>query len=64
MIFLKRNSGYKAAERGLENAQFTVAVMFFYGQGVNVDKEKAKNWFKKAAQQGSSEAQKYLDSWV
>ena len=56
----------RAAERGIEEAQFTVASMLFHGTGVDIDidKDKAKLWFKKAAQQGSAEAKKYLDSWI
>ena len=54
----------RAAERGVESAQFTVATMLFYGQGVAVDKAKAKKWFQKAAAQGCKDSQNYLNSWV
>jgi TPR repeat protein len=48
----------------VESAQFTVATMLFYGQGVAVDKAKAKKWFQKAAAQGCKDSQNYLNSWV
>ena len=50
----------RAAERGDASAQFRLAVMYYYGQGVPQDYTEAANWFRKAAQLGDAVAQKNL----
>lgn len=51
-----------AAEKGHPKAQFAVGHFYEYGQGgVERDHEKAKEWYKKAANQGHFAAKKFLD---
>ncbi|HIE49080.1 MAG TPA: tetratricopeptide repeat protein, partial [Gammaproteobacteria bacterium] len=38
-----------AADQGLATAQFNLAVMFEYGQGINIDYKKALEWYTQAA---------------
>jgi len=47
----------KAAEQGLANAQFDLAVRYRLGQGVPQDMVQSFNWLRKAAQQGHRAAQ-------
>lgn len=45
------------AEQGHSAAQFNLSSMYFFGQGIEQDWVKADEWFKRAAAQGSAEAQ-------
>ena len=40
------------AQAGDAQAQFDLGVMYFYGEGVRQDREKAVYWYCKAAEQG------------
>lgn len=44
------------AKRGQADAQYAVGFMYYYGQGVVEDQEKALFWIRLAACQGQSEA--------
>lgn len=50
----------KAAELGNCEAQFSLGQMYYQGDGVVKNLEKALSWFKKAAAQGVTEAEQYL----
>ena len=45
------------AEKGVVNAQFRLAQMYYEGQGVEQDYKEAVKWFRLAAEQGDAEAQ-------
>lgn len=47
----------KAAEQGHVLAQFQCGLMYYYGEGTAVNKEKALYWTEKAAEQGDTAAQ-------
>src|SRR5690349_5773152 len=42
----------RAAEMGHPDAQFTLATFYYSGKGVGASREKALQWFRKAAEQG------------
>ncbi len=44
------------AEKGNADAQYAVGYMYYYGQGVVEDKEKAWKWINLAAKAGQSDA--------
>ena len=46
-----------AAEQGLVQAPYNLGVMYYHGQGVNVNYKKAIEWLEKAAEQGHADAQ-------
>lgn len=46
-----------AAEQGDAAAQFFLGTMYYNGQGVQQDYQKARQWYEKAAAQGESSAQ-------
>lgn len=48
------------AEKGDLNAQYSLGLMFYRGQEVAQDVEKAAYWFTKAAEKGYIEAQRFL----
>jgi TPR repeat protein len=50
----------KAAEQGEADAQYNLGLMYDKGYGVTKDYQKGSEWIKKAADQGHTEAQKYL----
>jgi predicted aspartyl protease len=50
----------KAADQGLDNAQFSLGVMYHNGEGVPQDLAQAGAWYRKAAKQGNADAQKHL----
>ena len=50
------------ASQGDARAQYNVAFMYYIGKGVPRDKEKAKEWLKKSAEQGYAEAQDQLSA--
>ena len=50
----------EAADQGYAKAQYNLGLMYFYGNGVEQDLEKAFNCFHKAALQGLPEAQLFL----
>jgi TPR repeat protein len=50
----------KAAEQGEAEAQFNLGLMYYQGDGVTQDYQKAYEWFQKAAEQGSAVAQTNL----
>ena len=50
----------KAAEQGVDAAQFSLGLMYENGEGVPQDLVKAAAWFQKAADQGFSSAQNHL----
>lgn len=47
----------KSAEQGSAQAQHSIGVCYYDGNGVPKDQRKAAGWFKKAAEQGLSKAQ-------
>jgi TPR repeat protein len=54
-IILKLNE--KAAEHGHAGAQCKLGNMYFYGEGVEKDYQKAMEWYEEAAKQGNADAQ-------
>lgn len=52
----------RAAENGLDLAQYNLAILYFTGQGVERDLEQAFHWTEQAALQGHTEAQANLGS--
>ena len=50
----------KAAEQGLAEAQFNLAAMYNFGEGIQKDMEKSVHWLTKAAEQGLAKAQNNL----
>jgi len=50
------------AEDGNADAQYAIAYMYYYGQGVPQDVDVAKSWMKKAASQGQFLAKQALIS--
>ena len=48
------------AIRGEPWAQYTLGYMYYYGRGVTMDREMAKQWIQRAAQQGYGPAQQAL----
>ncbi len=52
----------KAAEEGLDVAQFNLANLYYFGRGVDQDLEQAFRWTEAAAQQGHLGAQANLGS--
>jgi len=53
----------KAAQQGDMLAQFNLGNLYYEGDGVKRDKEKAAYWFTKSAQQGHADAQ-YQIGWL
>ncbi|KAI8597178.1 kinase-like domain-containing protein [Dissophora ornata] len=51
-----------AAKRGQREAQYELGRMYFEGTGVRQNASTARNWFKKAAEQGSEGAQLYFEA--
>ena len=49
-----------AAEGGDVKAQFSLAQCYDCGYGITPNREKAKYWFRKAAEQGDQDAKKEL----
>lgn len=50
------------AARGNADAQYAVGYMYYYGKGVDENKQLAKHWLTKAANQGQPNAVKALNS--
>ena len=50
----------KSAEQGNAQAQFSLASMYYNGQGVPQDYKQAAKWYTKAAEQGKASAQYIL----
>ena len=50
----------QAALGGNPSAQYNPAIMYIKGEGVRPDRQKAMEWFEKAATNGSTEAQEAL----
>ena len=48
------------AEQGHEGAQIRLALMFRNGWGVSKDVAEAEKWYRKAAEQGDSDAQYWV----
>jgi len=48
------------AEKGDAQAQYNLGVSYANGQGVPKDKAQAKQWYRKAAEQGFEQAQDAL----
>jgi len=44
------------AERGDGNAQYSIGLMYYYGQGVPQDYTEALNWYRKAGERGHTRA--------
>lgn len=49
-----------AAEKGSPEAQYAVGYMYYYGQGVIEDRQKAWYWITQAANNGNQDAQKAM----
>ena len=47
----------RKAEQGDADAQFNLAVLYYYGDGVPQDYAKARQWWEQAAAQGHADAQ-------
>ena len=47
----------KSAEQGNINAQYNMACMYYYGEGVDQNLDEAFKWFKEAAEKGHIESQ-------
>ena len=54
----------KLAKQGNADAQYNLARMYFNGNGVTEDIQKALDWFQKAAEQGNTEAQNFIDLYL
>ena len=52
----------KAAEQGLASAQYNLGLMYYEGDGVELDVKQAVSWTRKAAEQGYASAQANLDA--
>ena len=52
------NAIYKKAEQGDAEAQYRLGSCYYNGDGVNEDKAEAVKWYRKAAEQGDSNARK------
>ena len=50
-----------SAELGDERGQVNLGLLYYEGLGIYPNEEIAKEWFQLAAEQGSHEAQYYLD---
>lgn len=50
----------KAAEQGLPQSQFNLALCYWKGEGVEQSLSKAAYWYEKAAEQGHAKAQHNL----
>ena len=48
------------AKQGNADAQYTLGVMYFYGEGVPQDYKETEKWYRLAAAQGYATAQHYL----
>lgn len=63
-IYNFKNQDYRAAfirlmpeaEKGNPDAQYAIGYMYYYGEGVVEDKQKAMKWIKAAAHQGQEDA--------
>lgn len=66
MKMKKKMKRYRnAANQGDAKAQFMLGECYYYGKGVNEDKDKAMEWYTKAADQGHSGAiSKLLSSFM
>jgi TPR repeat protein len=51
-----------SAEQGYADAQYFVAVCYYYGYGVASDVEVSNQWMQLAAQNGNEDAINYLNS--
>lgn len=49
-----------AAEKGSPEAQYAVGYMYYYGQGVIEDRQKAWYWITQAANNGNQDAQRAM----
>jgi hypothetical protein len=52
----------KFAESGYVDAQLILGLKYLFGNGVPKDNDEAVKWLRKAAEQGETEAQVYLDA--
>jgi len=52
----------KAAKQGHVKAQYKVGSIYYFGEGVPKNEEKARKWYREAAQQGDESAKKMLKS--
>jgi TPR repeat protein len=50
----------QAANAGNEKAQYYLGLMYYYGQGVQMNYKEAVDWFSKSAQNNYNKAQYYL----
>lgn len=50
-----------AAEKGAPEAQYAVGYMYYYGQGVIENREKAWYWITKAARNGNEDAKNAMN---
>ena len=50
----------RAAEAGLDLAQYNLAILYFTGQGVEQDYAQASHWLGKASAGGDTQAPRYL----
>jgi len=50
----------RLADIGSVDAQYNLALMYYNGEGVPQDHKEAIKWFRKAAEQGDADAQRYI----
>jgi len=50
----------RMAKSGHIHEQYTLGLVYYYGQGPDVDMEEAKKWLRMAAEKGHSESQYVL----
>jgi TPR repeat protein len=50
----------KAAEQGVETAQYNLGMMYDDGKGVPQDRTEAAKWHRKSAEQGYADAKEWL----
>lgn len=53
---------FEAARRGHAAAQHALGILYLTGKGVQQDQAEAVKWFRRAAAQGHTEAQRYVDA--
>ncbi|WP_198022325.1 tetratricopeptide repeat protein [Candidatus Odyssella acanthamoebae] len=54
----------KAAEQGHAGAQSNLGGMYYKGEGVEKNAEKAVEWYQKAAEKGNALAQNFLKNFL
>ena len=53
----------KAAKQGEASAQYNLGIYYFFGRGIEKNKEEAMKWLRNAAKQGNPKAIDFLNSY-